>query len=366
MKIPFFDYRRQYKKIKPEIDMAIKRVLNSGKLILAEEVRNFENNFSNYTGTKYGIGVNSGTDALKIALRALDIKQGDEIITVSNTAVPTVSAIREAGAKPVFVDIKDDYTINEKLIEKNVTEKTKAIVPVHLYGQLCNLQVILKIAKKYKLKVIEDCCQAHGAKINGQSVGTFGDFGCFSFYPTKNLGAYGDGGMILTSDKNLAEKCQALRMYGMKNGYYSKMEGYNSQLDEIQAAILNVKLKYLDRWLAQRRQIAKFYLNNIKNPHLILPPISNLDNHSFHLFVIRTTQRTKLINYLSKNGIGYGIHYPRPIHLQNAYKFLGYKKKSLPTTEKFCNQVVSLPIFPELTSKELKFITNKINQWLKK
>ncbi len=243
MQIPFFDYQRQYKKINSEIDLAIKRVLNSGKLILGEEVKNFENNFSKYIGTKYGVGVNSGTDAIKIALRALGIKEGDEVITVSNTAVPTISAIREIGAIPKFADIKTDYTIDESEIEKKITKKTKVILAVHLYGQGCNMEAILKIAKKNKLKIIEDCAQAHGTIINDKKAGFLGDISCFSFYPTKNLGAYGDAGIILTSNKNLTEKCRALRMYGMKNDYHAHLEGYNSRLDEMQAAILNVKLK---------------------------------------------------------------------------------------------------------------------------
>lgn len=363
MIIPFFDYQRQLKKINREVDGAVKRVLNSGQLILGQEVKNFENNFSKFIGTKYGVGVNSGTDALKISLSALNIEYGNEVITVSNTAVPTVSAIREVGARPKLVDIKEDYTIDEKKIAMIITKKTKAIVVVHLYGQPCDMPAILKIAKKYKLKVIEDCCQAHGAKINGQSVGAFGDLGCFSFYPTKNLGAYGDGGMILTNNKILAETCRALRMYGMKDGYCSEIEGYNSRLDEMQAGILNVKLKYLNRWNARRREIVKYYLKNIKNKKIILPKLIKNFSSSNHLFVIRTENRNGLEKYLKAARIGYGIHYPRPIHLQKAYKFLGYKKGSLPLTEKYSEQILSLPIFPELTEKEIKYIIDKLNQW---
>lgn len=363
MNIPPFNYQRQLKKIDGEIDRAIKRVLNSGKLILGQEVINFEKNFSRYVGVKLGVGVNSGTDALKISLRALDIGPGDEVITVSNTAVPTVSALRELGAIPKFVDVKDDFTINENLIKKKITAKTKAILPVHLFGQPGDMPAILNIAKKYKLKVIEDCCQAHGAKINGQNVGAFGDISCFSFYPTKNLGAYGDGGIILTNNKNLAETCRALRMYGMKHGYYSEREGYNSRLDEIQAAILNVKLKYLNQWNKRRKKIAEFYLKNIKNPKIILPKINKNATNSFHLFVIRTKFRNLLEKYLKVNNIGYGIHYPCPIHLQKAYKFLGYKKGDLPITEKYSKQILSLPTFPELTIAELKYIADKLNQW---
>ena len=363
MRVPFFDYRRQLKKIQPEIDQAIKRVLNSGRLILGPEVKNFENNFSRYVGVKYGVGVNSGTDALKISLCALNIKTGDQIITVSNTAVPTVSAIREIGAIPVFVDIKEDGTIDESKIIKVITLKTKVIIPVHLYGQPANMPAIMKIANRRNLKVVEDCCQAHGAKIGNRQVGTFGQAACFSFYPTKNLGAYGDGGMILTNDKNLAKTCRALRMYGMTYGYYSEIEGYNSRLDEMQAGILNVKLKYLGKWNNCRKKIVEYYLKNIKNKNIILPPVNKNSNCVFHLFVIRTKNRKNLEKYLKANNIGYGLHYPCPIHLQRAYKFFGYKRGSLPKTEKFAGQILSLPVFPELTSRELEYIVDKLNSW---
>lgn len=363
MRIPFFDYQRQLKILQPEIDKAIKRILNSGQLILGGEVKKFENSFSKYIGSKYGIGVNSGTDAIKIALKALEIGRNDEIITVANTAIATVSAIREIGAIPKFVDIKEDFTMDESKIEKVITKRTKAILPVHLYGQPCNMRAILKIAKRHGLKVVEDCAQAHGAKIKNKKIGTFGDINCFSFYPTKNLGAFGDAGIILTSNKNLADKCRALRMYGIRGKYYANFEGYNSRLDEIQAAILNVKLKYLDKWNKKRREIAKCYLANITNPKIILPSIKNINECVFHLFVIRTKERKKLMKYLASNEIGWGIHYQYPIHLQEAYKFLHCKKGDLPTTEKFADQVLSLPIFPELTKQELKYIINKLNHF---
>lgn len=361
--IPFFDYRRQLKTIRREIDQAIKRVLNSGQLILGGEVKKFENNFAKYIGVKFGVGVNSGTDALKIALSALAVGRGDEVITVSNTAVASVSVIREVGARPKLVDVKEDYTMDETKIAAAVTKNTKAIIIVHLYGQPANMPAILKIAKTYGLKVIEDCCQAHGAKINGRRVGAFGDVSCFSFYPTKNLGAYGDGGIILTNGKNLAATCRALRMYGMKNGYCSEIEGFNSRLDEMQAGVLNVKLKYLSQWNARRQTVAKRYLKNIKNKKIILPPQIKNFSSCFHLFVIRTENRRKLEAYLKRAGIGYGIHYPKPIHEQTAYKFLGYKTGSLPKTEQNAKQILSLPIFPELTDKKIKYIVDKLNSW---
>jgi dTDP-4-amino-4,6-dideoxygalactose transaminase len=363
MKIPFFDYKRQLKIIKPKIINSIATTLDSGKLILGGEVEKFEKNFSIFCGVKFGVGVNSGTDAIKIGLRALGIKEGDEIITVANTAVPTVSAIREIGAIPKFIDIKEDYTMNELLIERILTKKTKAIIPVHLYGQPCNMPAISKIAKKNKLLIIEDCAQAHGAMINGKKVGSFGELSCFSFYPTKNLGAYGDGGMIVTSDARLAEKCRMLRMYGMKKGYFAEIEGFNSRLDEMQAAILNIKLKYLDEWNTKRKMIAQSYLNGINNRKILTPEISSVIDHAFHLFVIRTEKRDDLIKYLNKSGIGYGIHYPVPLHLQPAYKFLKVKKRILPLTEKFAKQIVSLPIFPELKKEEIKKIISTVNKF---
>lgn len=363
MTIPFFDYLRQHKTIKNKIDTSIQRVLSSGTLILGNEVKQFEINFAKYIGSQYAIGVNSGTDAIKIALKALGIKPNDEVITVANTAVPTVSAIRECGAYPRFVDIKNDYTMNEAYIEKEITKKTRTIIAVHLYGHPCNMAYISSVARKHKLSVIEDCAQAHGASINGKKVGRFGDIGCFSFYPTKNLGAYGDAGMITTSDQKLAQKCMMLRKYGMDKEYYSKVEGYNSRLDEIQAAVLNVKLHYLDDWNFKRRQIATYYLNKIKNPNIILPIIDKINDHAFHLFVIRVRRRSTFIKYLKKYSIGYGIHYPYPIHVQKAYEFLGYKKEDLPLTYRFSKEIISLPIFPEITQKELLYIVNTLNRY---
>lgn len=351
------------KTINKEVNNAIKRVLLSGQLILGNEGEKFENNFAEYIGVNYAIGVNSGTDAIKIAIRALGIQPADEIITVSNTAVPTISAIRECGVIPKFVDIKPDFNIDEDKIEQIITKKTKAILPVHLFGNPCNILAIFKIAKKYQLKVIEDCAQAHGATYGKKKVGSFGDLGCFSFYPTKNLGAYGDAGLITTSNKQLADKCYQLRKYGMKKEYYSVLEGYNSRLDEMQAAILNVKLKYLDQWNSKRSQTAKFYLNEIKNPNIVLPIINNIENHVFHLFIVRVKYREKFIDYLNKKGIGYGIHYPYPIFLQKAYRFLNYKKNDLPITYQFSKEIVSLPLFPELTYSEISYLVKRLNQF---
>lgn len=363
MKVPFFDYRRQLKSIRPRINRSIQRVLRSGQLILGNEVKTFENNFADYIGVRYAVGVNSGTDALKIAMRAMGIHSDDEIITVANAGVPTISAIRECGAIPKFVDVKHDFTIDEDKIEKAITKKTKAILPVHLYGTPCNMRIISQIAKMYQLQVIEDCAQSHGATYVGEKTGSLGNVGCFSFYPTKNLGAYGDAGIITTSNKQLAEKCFQLRMYGWKKRYYAVREGFNSRLDEIQAATLNVKLPYLDLWNTKRIEIAQTYIRKIRNSGIMLPAVDKINRQVFHLFVIRVKQRNQLIEYLHKYHIGYGIHYPYPIFTQRAYRFLEYYKNDLPLTYQFSQEVVSLPLFPELTTNEVKYIVERLNEF---
>ncbi|MFA6304905.1 MAG: DegT/DnrJ/EryC1/StrS family aminotransferase [Patescibacteria group bacterium] len=361
--IPFFDYLRQYRIIKPKLNIVFERVLASGQLILGPEAKKLEINFAKYLGARHAIGVNSGTDALKIGLKALKIGSGDEVITVANTFIATISAIRETGAKPVFVDIKNDFTINEKLIAKAITKKTKAILPVHLYGQAANMPTIMAIAKKYKLKVIEDCAQSVGAKIGSKYTGSFGHLACFSFYPTKNLGAYGDGGMIVTNNKKLAQICRQLRCYGTSKKNFAELEGYNSRLDEVQAAILSVKLKHLNKWNNQRHRIAEYYLNNIHNQKIILPLIKNPTGHAWHLFVVQVKNRDKFIHHLKANKIDYGIHYQYPIFEQTAYKFLKVKKTDFPQTSSVAKKIVSLPMFPELTKAEMAYIVKKLNQF---
>ena len=293
--------KAQYQKYKKEINKSINRVLESGNYILGNEVKLFERDFSKYIGLKYSIAVNSGTDALHIALIACGIKHNDEVLTVSNTAVATASAIVLANAKPKFVDInKENYLIDYTKIEKSITKKTKAIIPVHLYGNTVDMDKILKIDKKYKLKIIEDCAQAHGAKFKNKKVGSFGDASCFSFYPTKNLGALGDGGMILTNNLKIYTSSKLMREYGWKDRYISSIKGWNSRLDEIQAAILRVKIKYLDKDNAKRIKIAKKYIEELANLPIVLPKIQKNSLHVFHLFVIRSKQRNKLRSYLSK------------------------------------------------------------------
>lgn len=363
MQVPFFSATRQLSIIKKDVTTAINRVLLSGKYVLGEEGVSFENEFSAYIGTKYAVGVNSGTDAIKIALRSLSVGRGDEVITATNTAVPTVSAMRELGARPVFADIDEFFTLDPKKIEACITKKTKAIVAVHLYGQSADIASIKKIAKKHNIALVEDCAQATGASFGGRKVGTFGDASCFSFYPTKNLGAFGDGGMILTDNKRIAEKARSLRMYGMKKTYYAEEEGFNSRLDEIQAAILRVKLPHLEKWNKKRRAIADFYSERIKNDLIELPRIRSKTDHVFHLYVIRTKEREALKKYLQENSIGCGIHYEYPIHRQRPYMQYAPKNDALKESERAATEILSLPIFPELTQEEIRYVVKVLNDY---
>ena len=299
MKVPFGDLSRQYKKYKKEFDAIITGVFEKGSFILGENVARFETNFAGYLGSEHAIGVGSATEALLLALKAIGIKNGDEVITVANTAVPTVSAIDFAGARPVFADIEESsYNINPARIEKKITLKTKAIIPVHLYGNPCDMDGIIEIAQKYDLKVIEDCAQAHGAEYKGKKVGTLGDLSAFSFYPSKNLGANGDAGMVIASSEELAQKVRLLGNYGFKDRYNSIIRGFNSRLDEIQAALLDFKLTKLDEWNLRRKQIAGMYSKGLAGLPITLPSASPANNHVFHLFVIRVAQRDKFMQFL--------------------------------------------------------------------
>jgi dTDP-3-amino-2,3,6-trideoxy-4-keto-D-glucose/dTDP-3-amino-3,4,6-trideoxy-alpha-D-glucose/dTDP-2,6-dideoxy-D-kanosamine transaminase len=353
-KIYVWQYLESYRKDKKKILDIVNKVFSSGQLILGNEVKNFENNFSKYTNNKYSIGVNSGTDALQIALMSIGVKNNDEVITVSNTAVPTVSAIVSCGAKPIYVDINEsDFLINTSLIEKKITKKTKAIVPVNLYGQSANYEIIKKIAKKYNIKVIEDCAQSSGALYKNKPSGSYGDLSAFSFYPTKNLGGYGDGGMIVTNNKKLFNKCLMLRKYGMSKLYYSNFHGINSRLDEIHAAILNYKLKKLDHNIKIRRNIAKIYKDNLSGTDLILPNENKDNYHSYYVYVVRHKKRNEIMKFLSKNGIICNISYPYPIHSMKGYKKLT-KNFNLNITNKMSKQIFSLPMYPELDNKKIE------------
>ncbi|MBN1559547.1 DegT/DnrJ/EryC1/StrS family aminotransferase [candidate division KSB1 bacterium] len=362
--IPFGNLKRHYASIRDEIDAAVHRVLESGWYILGNELSQFEKEFADYVDVKHSIGVGSGTEALHLALVAAGVGRGDHVITVANTAVPTLSAISFAGAVPIFVDIDpDSYCINAAKIEAAITAKTRAIVPVHLYGHACDMPTIMDIARQHDLKVIEDCAQAHGAKNNGQMVGTFGDYGCFSFYPSKNLGAFGDAGIVVTNDTAEAEKLIKLRNYGQSKRYYHDSIGFNSRLDELQAAILAAKLPHLHGWIQRRQEIAALYCLNVRNRDIHLPLVQDGIEHVYHLFVIRHQRRDELRRYLQEHGVGSQIHYPVPCHLQAAYAFLGIKNGSLPVTENYAQTVLSLPNYPELLDDEINYICDILNEF---
>ena len=351
--IPCANPKAQYLSYRDDINSAIQRVLDSGWYILGEEVTQFEKEFSQFNTVSHTVGVGSGTEALHIALRALDIGQGDEVITTAHTAVATASAIDLAGAKPIFVDIEPDFfTIDPDLIEDAITPKTKAIIPVHIYGQPCNMDAIMEIANKNNLKVIEDCAQTHGAEYNGKRVGSIGDVGCFSFYPTKNLGAIGDGGALVTNDDQLGKKIKLIREYGWEERYISSKEGWNSRLDELQAAILRVKLKNLDKDNNLRQQHAKKYNELLKDLPIELPKKRENCTHVYHLFVIKVDKRDRLKEYLGKNGVNTTIQYPVPVHQQKYFQNL-CDEQSLPVTEKAAKNILSLPMYPELKEKEI-------------
>jgi len=339
------------KRINKELKEATNRVIDSNWYILGKEVENFEREFANYLEVKYCIGVGNGLEALHIILRAYGIREGDEVIIPSNTYIATALAVSYAGAIPIMVEPDErTYNINPDLIEEKISKKTKAIMPVHLYGQACDMDLINEVAKKYNLKVIEDAAQAHGATYKGRKCGTLGDASGFSFYPTKNLGALGDAGAVTTNDKELAEKVRALRNYGSDKHYYNKYMGFNSRLDEMQAAILRVKLRHLEEFNEERKTIAQLYLKGLQDTNLILPYVPEWAEPVWHQFVVRTKKRDELQEYLKSKGIGTLIHYPLPIHLQEAYQHLGYKNGDFPIAEKIANEILSLPMANEILS----------------
>ena len=361
--INFWTYKNEYQKYRKKIIYKIDRTISRGSIFFGDEIKSFEKNFLKTNKSKYGVAVGSGTDAIMISLMALGIKKGDEVITAANTAIPTISAIINAGATPKLVDIDNDYLIDIKKIQKEISSKTKAIIPVHLYGQSCQMDKLLKIAKKNKLKVIEDCAQAQGAKFKKTYLGNLGDLGCFSFYPTKILGAYGDGGMVVTNNKNYFIKAKKLRKYGMSKLYYSEFHGVNSRLDEVQAAILNYQLSQLDQNVIKRRRIAKIYNENIYNDKLIKPIESKNNFHGYYIYVVRHPQRNKFMNYLKKNNVFCNISYPFPIHTMRGYKHLHKKNEKLKITDKLSKQIFSLPMYPELKIKDVERVIKLINNF---
>lgn len=364
--IPLVNLKAQYQIIKSEVNSAIKNVLESTHFILGEKVENFEQKFAKFSGTKYAVGVASGLNALELGMRALGIGEGDEVITPTNSFIASSSAISFTGAKPVLVDCEENsFNINPKKIEEKITKKTKAIMPVHLYGRPADMDPILKIAKEHSLVVIEDACQAHGASYKGKKVGSIGVFGAFSFYPGKNLGGYGDGGIVTTNNEKLAQTIRSMRNYGQTQKYHHEYLAWNSRLDTIQAAVLLVKLKYLDKWNKARRKIAENYNKLLKNLPVITPQIPKDSEHVFHLYIIRTKKRDALAKFLKKHVISTGLHYPIPIHLQKAYSKLGYKKGDFPVSERLSKEILSLPMYPELKESQIEFICKTIKEFFK-
>lgn len=358
--IPFTDFTREYKAIKKEINGAINRVLNRGWFVLGPEVENFEKKFARYVGVKYCVGVNSGTDALYLSLLCAGIRKDDEVIIPVNTALPTAMAVIMSGAKPVFIDCDELFLLDIKSIPRLINKKTKAIMPVHLYGQTCDMEKLKKTARTNNLILIEDCAQAGGAGWRGKKVGSFGDFGCFSFYPTKNLGAYGDGGAITTNNKIYYEKLLAMRFYGQADRAKCLMFGVNSRLDEIQAAILSVKLKHLDVWNKKRQEMAMFYRKSITNQDIILPPQKNRQEHIYHLFVVRVKNREAIIKILKDNGIQTLIHYPM---ILSQHPFLKkYANGLFPRAKTYESEILSLPMHPFLKKQEIKKIAEVLNK----
>lgn len=364
MIIPFVDLKAQFLSLKSEIELALKKILDLSSFSLGKEVELFEKEFAKYCGTKYCIGLNSGTSALHLALLANQIGDGDEVITQPNTFFATCEAISYTGAKPVFVDVNPkDYTIDVSRIEQAITSKTKAILPVHLYGNSSDIEGLLKIVKKYNLILIEDTCQAHGVFYKNKKLGSFGKVGCFSFYPAKVLGACGEAGAVVTNNREIYEKIKMLRDHGQAKKYYHKIIGYNYRMDGFQGAILRVKLKKLDNWISQRRKRAKLYNQLLEKIAEVFPPSIDLESSNFQYYVIRCKNRDKLKDYLAENGVFTVIHYPIPIHLQKPYKFLGYKRGDFPIVEKFSKEILSLPMYPELTKRQIYFIVSLIKKF---
>ena len=363
MKVPFSILERQYKMYQKEYEAKALEILRKGWYILGEETEKFEEEYAKYTGTKYALGIDNGLNALVLAFRALNIGQGDEVIVQGNTFIATVMGITINGATPIFVEPDEYYNIDIEKIEEKITERTKAICVVHLYGQATRMDKILELCKKYNLKLVEDCAQAHGAEFNGQKIGSFGDIGCFSFYPGKNLGCFGDGGAITTNNEEIYKKIKMLRSYGSEKKYHHIEVGYNARLDELQAGLLRVKLSHLSELTNERKEIAEKYLKEIKNPLVHLPKVRENCSHVWHLFVVRVENRDKFQKYLEENGIGTVIHYPIPPHLSKAYENLGYKIGDYPITEKYANTVVSLPLYNGMTKEEINYVIDKINEY---
>lgn len=355
MQIPLINLALQCESIRADVMAAIENVICKANFILGEELELFEEEFAQYCGAKYGVGISNGTEALHLSLRALGIRSGDEVITVANSFAATAFAIVYAGATPVFVDVDpSDYNMNINLLEDAITERTRAIIPVHLYGQPAKMDDIMAVANRHGLRVVEDACQAHGALYRGRSVGSFGDAACFSFYPGKNLGAFGDGGAVVTNDDRLAEQLRQLRNYGQRKKNEHGQLGYNSRLDTLQAAVLLVKLRYLDRWNAQRRAAASAYTQLLADSDFILPAINADVEHVFHLYVVQHERRDELLAHMKQQGIFCGIHYPKPLNQATPFLASRTVPAGVPTSTELANRIMSLPMYPEITDDELE------------
>jgi len=361
--IPFLDLKAQYQSIKPEIDAAVFQVLESSQFVLGAEVAGFETDFAAYCGAKHAIAVNSGTSALHLALLAAGIGPGDEVITIPFTFVATVSAICYTGARPVFVDVDPvSFTMDPALLEQAITPRTKAILPVHLYGQMADMDPILAIAGRHGIPVIEDACQAHGAEYKGRRAGSLGVSGCFSFYPGKNLGAYGEGGMVVTSDDGHAKTIRMLRDWGQEKRYHHVLKGFNYRMEGMQGAILRVKLRYLEQWTEARRTHARQYGALLNGGSVSVPAEVSDRRHVYHIYAVRTPERDALQRMLQAEGIQTGLHYPIPVHLQEAHQDLGYKRGDFPCSEAAADEVLSLPMFPEMSATQIEQVAAAVRQ----
>ncbi|WP_274364199.1 DegT/DnrJ/EryC1/StrS family aminotransferase [Paenibacillus thermotolerans] len=367
MRVPILDLSEQYLQLKNDILASIESVMENTHFILGANVRQLEQEVAAYSNVSHGIGVANGSDALHLSLLACGIEPGDEVITTAFSFFSTAGAIARVGAIPVFVDIDPKtYNLDHTKVEAAITKKTKAIIPVHLYGQVANMTEIGRIAEAYQLHIVEDAAQAIGAEHQGKKVGEFGAAACYSFFPTKNLGAYGDAGMVVTNNDNIAEKIRILRVHGSKPKYHHHVLGYNSRLDEMQAAILNVKFKYLDQWNEQRGQKAatynRLFADNLQE-HVVTPYVEEGNNHIYHQYTIRVDRRDELQLFLKENGVDTMVYYPRPLHLQPALAYLGYNKGDLFETERACEQAMSLPMFPELKEEQQVYVVDKIKEF---
>jgi dTDP-4-amino-4,6-dideoxygalactose transaminase len=368
LRVPFVDLKAQYRLLKREMDRSVLEVCESGGFVLGEPLETFEACFAQYLGCRYALGVSSGLDALRLALEALNVGPGDEVIIPANTFIATAFAVSAVGARPVLVDMDPhSFNMDPELTEKAITDATRAIIPVHLYGQPADMEAIVDIARRHGLFVIEDACQAHGSRYKGRRTGTLGDIGCFSFYPTKNLGAYGDGGALVTNDARVAERVACLRNYGQQVRYHHIEKGWTARLDTLQAAVLTVKMKHLDEWNRRRSAHAMFYDEQLKTiGELRLPEVLPCRDHVFHLYVIRTQERDQLQAFLRSREIGTLIHYPIPIHLQKAYADSGYKAGDFPKTEQSANEILSLPMYPEMQSSQREYVVEAVSEFFTK